>query len=85
MSLKVLTSEFTIGPQKTLFTIHNVYAAPTIKIIAAKKAYQKFAWSEPKITINSPTKPEVPGRPAFARANKTANPVNFGIELITPP
>ena len=53
--------------------------------MAAIKAIQKFSFIAPKITMNSPTKPEVPGSPAFAIAKKTANAVNNGILLITPP
>ena len=56
-----------------------------IKVIEAKNANQKLACKAPRITINSPTKPEVPGRPAFAIANRTAKPVNLGIEFTTPP
>ena len=35
--------------------------------------------------MNSPTKPEVAGRPAFAIANSIMNAANFGIVLTTPP
>ena len=85
MSLNVPTSGLLIGPQKTRLTIHNVYAAPIINVVAAKNANQKLACNAPRITINSPTKPDVPGKPAFANAKRTANPVNLGIEFITPP
>ncbi len=35
--------------------------------------------------MNSPTKPEVPGRPELAIANSTTNAANHGITLTTPP
>ncbi len=31
--------------------------------------------------MNSPTKPEVAGRPVFARANSTMNTANFGMRV----
>ncbi len=37
------------------------------------------------MTKNSPTNPEVPGRPEFASANSTMKAANFGMVLITPP
>ncbi len=37
------------------------------------------------ITRNSPTKPEVAGRPEFASANSTANAAKIGMVLTTPP
>jgi hypothetical protein len=35
--------------------------------------------------MNSPTKPEVPGRPALAMANNTNNVANTGMVFTTPP
>ena len=35
--------------------------------------------------MNSPTKPEVPGRPEFAMPNNTKNTANHGIVFATPP
>ena len=37
------------------------------------------------ITRNSPTNPEVPGRPVLASANSTMKAANTGMVLITPP
>ena len=37
------------------------------------------------MTMNSPTKPEVPGSPEFASANSTMKAANFGMVLMTPP
>ena len=69
----------------TRFTIHSVYAAPIISVIAAPKAYQKFTLIAPRITMNSPTKPDVAGRPELAIANNTAKNANLGIVFTTPP
>ena len=52
---------------------------------AATKAYQKFALKLAMITRNSPTKPDVPGSPAFAMANRTAKKPNTGMVFTTPP
>ena len=46
---------------------------------------QKFTLTAPIITINSPTKPEVAGRPALAIPNNIINAANLGITLTTPP
>ena len=35
--------------------------------------------------MNSPTNPEVPGRPALAMAKNTMNAANHGMTLTTPP
>ena len=40
---------------------------------------------DPARIRNSPTKPDVPGSPAFAIANRTMKPPNIGMVLITPP
>jgi hypothetical protein len=37
------------------------------------------------MTMNSPTKPEVAGRPALAMANSMKKAANFGIVFTTPP
>ena len=39
-----------------------------MSVVAARKANQKSARKLARITMNSPTKPDVPGRPAFAIA-----------------
>ncbi len=52
---------------------------------AAIRAIQKFTLTAPRMTIHSPTKPAVPGRPQLAMANSTASEANFGIVLATPP
>jgi hypothetical protein len=54
-------------------------------VSAARNAYQKFALNAARITRNSPTNPDVPGKPALARANSTMNAPNTGMVLITPP
>ena len=59
--------------------------APRISVTAARNAYQKLALKLARITRNSPTKPEVPGNPAFAMAKSTMKAPNIGIRLITPP
>ena len=52
---------------------------------AAAKASQKFAFIAPMITMNSPTKPLVAGRPEFAMAKSIMKLANFGMVLTTPP
>jgi hypothetical protein len=54
-------------------------------VIAAAKPSQKLTLTEARITRNSPTKPDVPGRPAFAIAKSIMNAANLGIVLTTPP
>jgi NADH-quinone oxidoreductase subunit M len=44
----------------------STYGGVINSVVVANTAYQIFACTAPKITINSPTKPEVPGSPAFA-------------------
>ena len=48
-------------------------------------AIQKPAWTDPRITIHSPTKPAVAGRPQLAMANSSAKAANLGMVLTTPP
>ncbi len=73
------------GPKIARLTSHRVYAAESTSVVPAASAYQKLALKLARITRNSPTKPDVPGRPVFASANSTMNAPNFGIVLITPP
>ena len=54
-------------------------------MVAARNAYQKSARKLDRITRNSPTKPDVPGRPALAIANSTAKAAKTGMVLTTPP
>ncbi|MNC96121.1 hypothetical protein D3C83_134090 [compost metagenome] len=54
-------------------------------MLAAAKAIQKFAFIAPMITMNSPTKPLVAGRPQLAIANSIIREANFGIVFTTPP
>ena len=69
----------------TRLYIHSVYAAPRIMIVAAVKPSQKFTLTDARITMNSPTKPDVAGRPALAIANSIMNAANLGIVFTTPP
>ena len=52
-------------PKITLLISHSEYAAPIIRVIAAKNATQRLILKLAKMTVNSPTNPDVPGRPAF--------------------
>ena len=54
-------------------------------VVAAKPAIQKSYFTAPRITIHSPTKPPVPGRPQLAMAKNTAKAANLGMVLTTPP
>ena len=65
--------------------IHSVYAAPRIMIVAARKPSQKFTFTAARITMNSPTKPLVPGSAALAIEKSMANAANFGMVLTPPP
>ena len=54
-------------------------------VVAARKATQKLKSTAPSTTMNSPTKPLVPGRPALAMANSMKKAANLGILFTTPP
>ena len=54
-------------------------------VVAATSASQKLLPIAPMITMNSPTKPLVAGRPAFAMAKSIISVANFGIAFTTPP
>ena len=54
-------------------------------VVAAINAIQKPALKELKMTMNSPTKPDVPGKPAFAIAKNTISAAKVGMVLTTPP
>ena len=53
--------------------------------LAAAKATQKLNLTAPRMTMNSPTNPEVAGRPELAMAKKTNSAANFGMVCTTPP
>ena len=55
------------------------------RVEAAAKAYQKLTLIAPNMTMNSPTKPLVPGKPLLAMANSMKKAANTGIVLTTPP
>ena len=55
-----------------------------MSVSAAAAAYQKFTFIAPITTMNSPTKPLVPGRPEFAIANSMKKAANTGIVFTTP-
>jgi hypothetical protein len=65
--------------------IQRLYAAPRITAVAARKAYQKLTLMVPRITMNSPMKPLVPGSPELAMAKSTKKAANTGMRLATPP
>ena len=71
-------------PKITLLTNHNEYTAPIITVIEAKNAIQRLILKLAKITVNSPTNPDVPGIAALASAKNTIKVANFGMELTTP-
>src|SRR6185312_4680718 len=52
---------------------------------AANSAIHGLAVKADRITMNSPTKPDVNGRPQLAIANSTQNAANHGITLASPP
>jgi hypothetical protein len=54
-------------------------------VVAAAAAYQTLVLTAPRITMNSPTKPLVPGSPEFAIANSMNRAANTGMVLATPP
>ncbi|MNS66001.1 hypothetical protein D3C72_991950 [compost metagenome] len=56
-----------------------------IRVVAAPRAIHGFRWNAARMTMNSPTKPLVPGRPALAMKNSMAKVANHGITLTTPP
>ena len=71
-------------PKITLLINHKEYTAPMIRVIAAKNATQRLVLKLAKITVNSPTNPDVPGIAALASAKNTIKVANFGMELTTP-
>ncbi len=54
-------------------------------MVEASAPIQKLNLIAPMSTMNSPTKPEVPGKPTFAIENSIAKTANCGITLATPP
>jgi hypothetical protein len=84
-SVRAATFALPTGPKTTLFTSQSVYAAPRMSVVAASREYQKLALKLARITRNSPTKPEVPGKPIFASANNTMKAAKIGMVLMTPP
>src|SRR5574344_1006549 len=85
MSCKFLTLSLVTGPRYTRLYIHNEYAAPQITALAANTPIQKLNLTEAMITIHSPTKPAVAGKPQLAIENSKANAANFGMVFTTPP
>jgi hypothetical protein len=69
----------------TRLYIHSVYAAPKTSVVAATNASQKFSFMAPMMTMNSPTKPLVAGRPALAMAKSIISAANLGMVFTTPP
>ena len=51
----------------------NMRAMPYCSVVAARNPVQKLNCTAPRMTMNSPTKPLVAGRPAFAIANSIRN------------
>src|SRR5262249_19487796 len=84
-SVSSATCLFPTSPKITRLYIHRVYAAPKTSVVAAMSAIQKLNRIAPMITMNSPTKPEVAGRPQFAIANSIISAANFGMVFTTPP
>ena len=71
-------------PKITLLINHSEYAAPIIRVIAAKNATQRLILKLAKMIVNSPTNPDVPGTAALASTKNTIKVANFGMELTTP-
>jgi hypothetical protein len=67
-----------VHPQRVGGTNHH-------RRLAAANATQKLNLTAPRITMNSPTKPEVAGSPALAMENSMNSAANFGMVLTTPP
>ena len=84
-----LTLSWVKAEKITLRYKYSMYAAPKIMPLARTSASQnapaKSALNKPSKTRNSPTKPDVPGNPEFARANSIMNAANMGMVLTTPP
>ncbi|KAG1301904.1 hypothetical protein G6F62_015922 [Rhizopus arrhizus] len=74
-----------MSPRTTRLTIHSEYEAPRIRAVAANRPIQKLCSTAPMITMNSPTKPLVAGRPLLAIENRMKNVAKRGITLTTPP
>ena len=53
--------------------------------VVAKKATQVLAWNAPSSDRNSPTKPEVPGRPTLAIVKTMKVKAKSGMVFTSPP
>jgi hypothetical protein len=84
-SVSAATWALATGPKITRLYISSVYAAPQISVVPATRASQKLVFMAPMMTMNSPTKPLVAGRPQLAMAKSIVNAANLGMLFTTPP
>ena len=71
-------------PNKTFLPILSEYDADRSNDVAARKPNRKLEPRDEVITRNSPTKPEVPGKPEFAIRKKIIIKEKIGMNLETP-
>ena len=73
-----------LSPNRTVLPILSEYVADRSSEVAARKPNKKLEPNDDVITRNSPTKPEVPGKPEFAIRKKIIIKEKIGINLETP-
>ena len=56
-----------------------------MSVVAARKVYQKLTLMVPMITMNSPTKPLVPGRPTLPMVKSMKVAAYHGMRVTSPP
>ena len=73
-----------LSPNKTVLPILSEYDAERSSDVAARKPNKMLEPRDEVITRNSPTKPEVPGKPEFAIRKKIIIKEKIGMNLETP-
>ena len=73
-----------LSPNKTVLPILSEYDAERSSEVAARRPNKKLDPKDEVITRNSPTKPDVPGKPEFAIRKKIIIKEKIGINLETP-
>ena len=73
-----------LSPNNTFLPILSEYDADSSRDVAARNPNIKLEPRDDVITRNSPTNPDVPGKPEFAIRKKIIIKEKIGINLATP-
>ena len=73
-----------LSPNNTFLPILREYDADSSKDVAARNPNKKLDPRDDVITRNSPTNPDVPGKPEFAIRKKIIMKEKIGMNLATP-